>query len=84
MLKTGKSAQKLAEELNLLQKSDVDEIKAVVMQVLAENPQAVEDVKKNPKKSQKAKGFLLGQVMQKTRGSANPKLVSRILDENLT
>ncbi len=84
MLKTGKSAQKLAEELNLLQKSDVDEIKAVVLQVLAENPKAVEDMRKNPKKSKKAKGFLLGQVMQKTNGRANPKLVSRILDENLT
>jgi len=84
MLKTGKSAQKLAEELNLLQESDVEEIKAVVLEVLAENSQAVEDVKKNPKKSQKAKGFLLGQVMQKTKGRANPKLVSQILDENLT
>jgi len=83
MLKTGKSAQRLAEELNLIQKSDVDEIKAIVMQVLAENSQAVEDVKKNPKKSKKARGFLLGQVMQKTKGRANPKLVSRIMDENL-
>jgi aspartyl-tRNA(Asn)/glutamyl-tRNA(Gln) amidotransferase subunit B len=83
MLKTGKSAQKLAEELNLLQKSDVDEIKAVVLQVIAENSKAVEDVKKNPKKSKKAKGFLLGQVMQKTKGRANPKLVSQILEENL-
>ncbi len=83
MLKTGKSAQKLAEELNLLQKSDVGEIKAVVLQVIAENSKAVEDVKKNPKKSKKAKGFLLGQVMQKTKGRANPKLVSQILEENL-
>jgi len=83
MLKTGKSPQLMAEELNLVQKSDAGELEAIVGQVLTENPIAVEDVKSGGKKSKKALGFLLGQVMQKTKGRANPKVVSEILARKL-
>jgi len=76
MVQTGKEPEVLAEELNLIQKSDAGELEAIVDQVLAENPKAVEDVTGGGKKSKKAKGFLLGQVMQKTKGQANPKVVS--------
>ena len=55
----------------------------IVEQALAENPRAVDDVKSGGKKSKKARGFLLGQVMQKTKGQANPKVASEILDEKL-
>ena len=78
-----KTPQQIAEEHNLIQKSDVGELEAIVEQVLAENPKAVEDVTSGGKKSKKARGFLLGQVMQKTKGQANPKVVSEILDKNL-
>ncbi len=83
MVETGKEPQVLAEELNLIQKSDAGELEAIVDQVLTENPQAVEDVTSGGKKSKKAKGFLLGQVMQKTKGRANPKVVSEILAKKL-
>ncbi len=83
MVETGKEPQVLAEELNLIQKSDVSELESVVEQVLAENPKAVEDVTSGGKKSKKARGFLLGQVMQKTKGQANPKVVSEILASKL-
>ena len=76
---TGKEPGRLAEELNLIQKSDAGELEAIVDEVLAANPQAVEDVRSGGKKSKKARGFLLGQVMQKTKGQANPKVVSEIL-----
>ncbi|UCE48892.1 MAG: Asp-tRNA(Asn)/Glu-tRNA(Gln) amidotransferase subunit GatB, partial [Phycisphaerales bacterium] len=79
MVETGKEPEVLAEELNLVQKSDACELEAVVEQVLAENPNAVRDVTAGGKKSKKARGFLLGQVMQKTKGRANPKVVSEIL-----
>jgi len=78
-----KTPQQIAEEHNLIQKSDVGELEAVVEQVLSENPKAVEDVTSIGKKSKKARGFLLGQVMQKTKGRANPKVVSEILDKKL-
>jgi len=83
MAKSGEGPQAIAERLNLLQKSDVGELEALVDEVLAANAQAVEDVTSGGKKSKKARGFLLGQVMQKTRGQANPKVVSEILDRRL-
>ena len=83
MVDTGKEPERLAEELNLIQKSDAGELEAVVEQVLAENPNAVQDVTAGGKKSKKARGFLLGQVMQKTKGQANPKVVSEILTKKL-
>jgi len=79
----GLSARRIAEEHNLVQKSDADELEAIVDQVIAENPKAVEDVTSGGKKSKKARGFLLGQVMQKTKGQANPKVVSEILAKKL-
>ena len=84
MVKTGKEPKVLAVELDLVQKSDAGELEAIVEQVLAENPAAVEDVTSGGKKSKKARGFLLGQVMQKTKGQANPKVVSEILDKKLS
>jgi aspartyl-tRNA(Asn)/glutamyl-tRNA(Gln) amidotransferase subunit B len=83
MIQTGKEPQILAEELNLLQKSDAGELEAIVDQVLTDNPKAVEDVTGGGKKSKKARGFLLGQVMQKSRGRANPQVVSEILAKKL-
>ena len=65
------------------QKSDVGELEQIVEAILAENPKAVEDVTSGGKKSKKAQGFLLGQVMQKTKGQANPKVVSQILARKL-
>jgi aspartyl-tRNA(Asn)/glutamyl-tRNA(Gln) amidotransferase subunit B len=78
-----KSLRILGEEHNLIQQSDAGELETIVEQVLSENPKAVEDVTSGGKKSKKARGFLLGQVMQKTKGQANPKVVSEILDRKL-
>jgi aspartyl-tRNA(Asn)/glutamyl-tRNA(Gln) amidotransferase subunit B len=83
MVKTGKSAQIIAEELDLVQKSDAGQLEAIVDQVFAANPKAVDDVTSGGKKSKKARSFLLGQVMQKTKGQANPKVVSEILAKKL-
>jgi len=83
MVETGKDPAGLAEQMNLVQKSDADELEVIVDQVLQENPQAVEDVVGGGKKSGKARGFLLGQVMRKTKGRANPKVVSEILGRKL-
>ncbi|MBN1805386.1 MAG: Asp-tRNA(Asn)/Glu-tRNA(Gln) amidotransferase subunit GatB [Sedimentisphaerales bacterium] len=83
MVQTGKEPNVLAEELNLIQKSDAGELETIVDHVLADNPNAVQDVISGGKKSKKARGFLLGQVMQKSRGRANPKVVSEILEKKL-
>ncbi len=83
MTTTSDKPDVLAEKLNLIQKSDAGELEAIVDQVLAENPKAISDVTSGGKKSKKAQGFLLGQVMQKTKGRANPKVVSEILARKL-
>ena len=79
MVETRLPSDVIVEQKNLMQKSNAGELEVIVDQVLAENPRAVEDVTSGGKKSKKARGFLLGQVMQKTKGQANPKVVSEIL-----
>jgi len=78
-----KTWQQIYKQHNLIQESDAGQLEAIVDQVIAENPRAVEDVTSGGKKSKKARGFLLGQVMQKTEGQANPKVVSEILAKKL-
>lgn len=74
----------IAEQKNLLQKSDSGEIEPLVDQVVAENAQAVQDARDNPKKAKKAIGFLMGQVIRKSNGQANPIIVSEILTRKLS
>ncbi|MHB0947402.1 MAG: Asp-tRNA(Asn)/Glu-tRNA(Gln) amidotransferase subunit GatB, partial [Sedimentisphaerales bacterium] len=73
----------LAQELNLLQKSDEGELAKIVDEILAANQDAVNEVKSDGKKSKKAQGFLMGQVMQRTKGAANPQVVAKIMNERL-
>jgi aspartyl-tRNA(Asn)/glutamyl-tRNA(Gln) amidotransferase subunit B len=83
MVKTGEKAAIIAKECNLIQESDAGQLEAIVERVLAENPKAVSDVTGGGKKSDKARSFLLGQVIQKTKGQANPKIVSEIILKKL-
>lgn len=84
MVKTEKAPEVIAEELNLVQKNDAGEIETLIDTVIAENEQAVADVKEGGKKSKKSMGFLMGQVMQKSKGQANPKVVSQLLGQKLS
>lgn len=71
---------KIAESKNLLQLSDEAGLNEIVKQVLAENPQAVEDLKKG---QEKAIGFLVGQIMRLSKGQANPALSQKLIRENI-
>ncbi len=84
MLESGKDPQFIAQELDLVQKSDAGELEAFVDEVIAANPKAVADVTSGGKRSKKAMGFLLGQVMQKSKGQANPKVVTQIFSKKFT
>jgi aspartyl-tRNA(Asn)/glutamyl-tRNA(Gln) amidotransferase subunit B len=79
----GGDPRQIAETRNLIQKSDSGEIESLVDAVLTENAQAVEDAKNNPKKAKKAIGFLMGQVIRKSGGQANPKVVSQLLNKKI-
>jgi aspartyl-tRNA(Asn)/glutamyl-tRNA(Gln) amidotransferase subunit B len=63
-----------------IQVSDSDEIAKIVEQVLKENAQAAEDVKNG---EMKAIGFLVGQVMKRSEGKANPQLASELIRKQL-
>ncbi|UHA74741.1 Asp-tRNA(Asn)/Glu-tRNA(Gln) amidotransferase subunit GatB [Paenibacillus sp. 481] len=76
MLESGKSPQAIVEEKGLVQISDEGAIKAIVEQIVANNPQSVEDYRAG---KEKAIGFLVGQVMKETKGKANPGLVNQLL-----
>lgn len=67
---------RVVEERGLKVVSDASELRAVCEQVLAENPKGVEQYKNGKTGTM---GFFVGQVMKKTQGSANPKLVNELL-----
>lgn len=57
-----------------------DEIREIARQIIRANPKAVEDYKKGEKK---AVNFLVGQIVARTRGRADPKKAIQILREEL-
>ncbi|MDI6830041.1 MAG: Asp-tRNA(Asn)/Glu-tRNA(Gln) amidotransferase subunit GatB [Actinomycetota bacterium] len=80
MLESGRDAEEIVAERGLTQISDQGELEAVVEEVVKENPGVVEDFRKG---KEKAASFLVGQVMRKTRGRANPQLVNELLQRRL-
>mgnify|MGYP000712233588 CR=1 FL=1 len=72
--------EQLAKDRNLLQVSDEGAIEKIVAEVLSENEKAAADVKNG---EMKAIGFLVGQVMAKSKGQANPGLAQQIIKKQL-
>lgn len=68
------------ESLGLKQVSDEGAIEKIVDEVLAENSEVVAKIKAG---DDKVTGFLVGQVMRKAQGKANPGIVNKILKEKL-
>ena len=83
MIKSGRLPEEIAHSEGLLTVSDAETIVGWVDQAIANNPQAVADVKSGGKKQKKAFGFLLGQVMQLSKGAASPVEVKKILQDRL-
>lgn len=80
MLKTNKEPKVLVKELGLEQISDEGAIVKIVEETLTENPQSVADYKAG---KDRALGFLVGQIMKKSRGKANPEMVNNLLKEKM-
>jgi len=80
MLRTSKNPQQIAEEMNLIQNSNEGDISTIVDEVLADpiSAKAVEDLKNG---NDKVIGFLVGNVMKKSAGKANPALAQKIIRE---
>lgn len=80
MWASGDDPEKIVEEKGLVQITDTGAIEAIVDEVIAANQKAVDDYKGGNKK---AIGALVGQVMKKSKGKANPGVVNQLLQQKL-
>ena len=80
IVKTGKSLSEVISELGLGYISDELELTKIVDEVISQEKKAVEEAKKNPQTI----NFLVGKVMQKTKGKADPTLTLNIIKKKLS
>lgn len=79
---TDKSPETIAEERQLLQVSDGSMLEEILDQVLEseQGQKALEDIKAG---NMKAMGFIVGQCMKRSKGQANPQMISQMLQNRL-
>jgi aspartyl-tRNA(Asn)/glutamyl-tRNA(Gln) amidotransferase subunit B len=77
---TGDPIEEIVERRGLRQVSDTGALGAIVDEVLAEHPDEVATFRGG---KESVIGFLVGQVMKRSGGSANPKLAQELLRERL-
>jgi aspartyl-tRNA(Asn)/glutamyl-tRNA(Gln) amidotransferase subunit B len=80
-VETGDDIGAIVERRGLSQVSDTAALGAIADEVLAENADAVEQFRSG---KDGVVGFLVGQVMKKSGGSANPKVAQELLRERLS
>jgi len=78
------TADEVIEAKGLKQITDSGAIEAIVDEVIANNPQQVENYRNaDDSKQPKMLGFFVGQVMKASKGKANPQQVNQLLKEKL-
>ncbi|MEW6006876.1 MAG: Asp-tRNA(Asn)/Glu-tRNA(Gln) amidotransferase GatCAB subunit B, partial [bacterium] len=77
---TGKDPSEIVKEKGLIQIKDEESLIRAIEEVIKENPKAVEEYRLG---KEKALGFLVGALMKKTKGRANPELANRLLRERM-
>jgi aspartyl-tRNA(Asn)/glutamyl-tRNA(Gln) amidotransferase subunit B len=80
MFETGNLPSQIVEEEDLEQLSKTEDLESIVDETIRENQKAVEDFKNGKEASL---GFLIGQVMKKTKGQANAKTTESIIREKI-
>ena len=76
LLSENKDPEIIVKEKGLVQITDNSEIEKIVEQVLAENPQSVEDYKAGKSNALK---YLVGQSMRLSKGKANPQMINEMI-----
>ncbi len=79
ILQSGEYPSKIVEKNSMTKIADQSELERIVEEVFAENPEAVRDSLSDSR----ARNFLVGQVMRKTKGRADPVLTSRLISKRL-
>jgi len=80
MCESGESAEKTLVELGLEQISDSTELGGVISGVIDE---FADEVRRFGDGEEKLLDYLVGQVMKRTKGKANPQLVKRLIREEI-
>ena len=80
MFKTGADPSHIIEEKELVSITDEAEIGKIVKEIISKNQKAILDYKKG---KETALQFLIGQVMTKTKGKANPEITQKLLTKIL-
>jgi aspartyl-tRNA(Asn)/glutamyl-tRNA(Gln) amidotransferase subunit B len=78
---TGQSPEQIVKDKNLEQMGSVEELEAMVKELLAANAAQVADYKAG---NVKLFGFFVGQMMQKTKGKGDPKIIQELLKKHLS
>ena len=80
MVDNNKDPEEVASSIGATQMSNEDELKAIIAKVCDENAQSIVDYKAG---KDRALGFLVGKVMQITKGKANPAMTSKLILEEI-
>jgi aspartyl-tRNA(Asn)/glutamyl-tRNA(Gln) amidotransferase subunit B len=80
MMVSGKAPATVVEEQNLGQVSNEDELAELVRQIVTANPSQAADFKGG---KTKLMSYFVGQLMQKTKGQANPAIANKLFSQEL-
>jgi len=76
MFESGADPSNIVEEKDLNQVSDESELEKIAKKVIEENPQPVKNYQEG---KTEAMQFLIGKIMQKSKGKANPQVAAQLL-----
>ncbi|MDA3785697.1 MAG: Asp-tRNA(Asn)/Glu-tRNA(Gln) amidotransferase subunit GatB, partial [Deltaproteobacteria bacterium] len=80
MILSGRDGATIVKEKNLLLVSDQGEILTLVREILAANPEQVQQFKEG---KTKVMGFFVGQLMKASKGKANPQMANELFSQEL-
>ena len=81
MLGSGKDPEQIVRDKNLVQVSDESELLVLIREIIEQNPTQADEFRGG---KTKVMGFFIGQLMQKTKGKANPKLANQLFNRELS
>lgn len=80
LAQTGKSPNQIIKDNNLEQIGSEDELEKIIVKIVKDNADQVEKYKSG---NDRLFGYFVGQAMKATQGKANPKILQKLLKENL-
>ena len=80
MLANGDDPEQIVKEKGLVQMSDEGELTEIVREIVEANPEQAQQFRDG---KTKVIGFFVGQLMQKTKGKANPQMANKLFQDAL-